>query len=625
MHRWSQLFIPTLREAPADAEVASHKLLLRAGYIRQLGAGLYSHLFLGNRALNKIIAIIREEMDTIGQEFHLPALNPREVWEESGRWSGMGGNMFRLKDRKGAELCLAMTHEEIMTTIARSELRSYKQLPQIWYQIQTKFRDEPRPKSGLLRVRQFLMKDSYSFDLDESGLDESYRRHDEVYRRIFTRCGLDFVAVEADSGSMGGSQSQEFMVYTDAGEDLIASSASGYAANVEKATSKLPPVQDLPATGDGKPELVHTPGKASIADVTEFFGIQAAQDIKCVAYIGTPAAAQREAESKEKVTPYPIVAFLRGDHQVNETKLNQVAGTTDLRPMMADELELHIGGPAGYLGPIGIAQVMGGDALNLLKTGVSADRVKGALRDNAAEGLRTIVIMDESLIGRENLVAGANKLDYHFRNVTPERDFVSTVIADMRTVNEGEPDPISGQPLRIGKAVEIGHIFKLGYKYSKSMGASVLNRDGKETTPIMGSYGIGIERILTAAIEQSAERFAALGQADAYTLPPTIAPFQVVVTVTNIKEGELLAAGENLTRQLTCAGIDVLLDDRDERAGVKFKDAELIGVPFRVAIGKKLAEGKVEVLNRLTNHTEDVPLDTASEYLRKVLAERAAK
>src|SRR5579875_1045598 len=269
MHRWSQLFIPTLREAPAEAEVASHKLLFRAGYVRQLGAGIYSYLPLGQRALNKIVRIVREEMDRIGQEFYLPALNPRELWEESGRWEVMGENMFHLKDRKGAELCLAMTHEEVMTSIARNELRSYKNLPQIWYQIQTKFRDEPRPKSGLLRVRQFLMKDAYSFDLNEAGLDESYRKHDRVYRRIFTRCGLEFVAVEADSGSMGGSQSQEFMVYTDAGEDLIASArdASGnvvYAANLEKATSKLPAVEDLAPTGAGTPELVHTPGKASI-------------------------------------------------------------------------------------------------------------------------------------------------------------------------------------------------------------------------------------------------------------------------------------------------------------------------------------------------------------------------
>ncbi len=263
MHRWSKLFIPTLREAPADAEVASHKFLLRSGYIRQLGAGIYNYLFLGQRSLNKIIAIVREEMDKIGQEFYLPALLPREPWEQSGRWTGMGDNMFRLKDRKGADLCLGMTHEEIMTTIARSELRSYKQLPQIWYQIQTKFRDEPRPKSGLLRVRQFTMKDAYSFDIDKAGLDKSFDLHDAVYRTIFSRCGLKFVAVEADSGSMGGSQSQEFMVYTDAGEDLIASCpVCGYAANLEKATSLLDPVAEMEPTGDGNPELVHTPGCA---------------------------------------------------------------------------------------------------------------------------------------------------------------------------------------------------------------------------------------------------------------------------------------------------------------------------------------------------------------------------
>ena len=309
MHRWSKLFIPTLREAPTDAEVASHKLLLRAGYIRQLGAGIYSYLPLGQRSLNKIIAIVREEMDKIGQEFFLPALNPAELWQESGRWSGMGDNMFRLKDRKGAELCLAMTHEEVMTSIARNELRSYKQLPQIWYQIQTKFRDEPRPKAGLMRVRQFIMKDSYSFDIDAAGLDESYNKHDAAYRAIFTRCGLNFVAVDADSGAMGGSQSQEFMVYTEAGEDLIASSASGYAANLEKATSTLAPVDDLAPTGDGLPELVHTPGKGAIAEVTEFFGIEASQDIKCVAFMGLAA--------KADAPPRPVVAFLRGDHQVN--------------------------------------------------------------------------------------------------------------------------------------------------------------------------------------------------------------------------------------------------------------------------------------------------------------------
>ena len=300
MHRWSKLFIPTLREAPADAEVASHKFLLRAGYIRQLGAGIYNYLFLGQRSLNKIIGIVREEMDKIGQEFFLPAIHPREPWEQSGRWTGMGDNMFRLKDRKGADLCLGMTHEEIMTSIARSELRSYKQLPQIWYQIQTKFRDEPRPKAGLLRVRQFTMKDSYSFDIDKAGLDKSFDLHDAVYRRIFTRCGLKFVAVEADSGSMGGSQSQEFMVYTDAGEDLIASCpVCGYAANLEKATSLAwSRWRRWQPTGDGTPELVSTPGCAAISDVAEFFKISPASDIKCVAYM----ALKRGAASGESRT-----------------------------------------------------------------------------------------------------------------------------------------------------------------------------------------------------------------------------------------------------------------------------------------------------------------------------------
>ena len=622
MHRWSKLFIPTLREAPADAEVASHKLLLRAGYVRQLGAGIYSYLFLGQRSINKIIAIIRQEMDTIGQEFLLPTLHPRELWEESGRWTGMGDNMFRLKDRKGAELALGMTHEEVMTSIARNELRSYKQLPQIWYQIQTKFRDEPRPKSGLLRVRQFLMKDSYSFDLDEAGLDASYEAHDRVYRQIFTRCGLEFVAVEADSGAMGGSQSQEFMVYTEAGEDLIASSPSGYAANLEKATSLLLPVEDLAPTGDGMPELVSTPGKASIADVTAFFGIQPSQDIKCVAFMGEPhksSAPSIPASSGwvGSTAPLrPVVAFLRGDHQVNETKLNALAGTAELRPMDPEELALHIGGPAGFLGPVGIAEVMTGGSHNGLKSGKPLDKLKGVSRDKPSEGLKTIVVMDLGLEGRANLVAGANQLDMHYRNVTPGRDFTPTLIADIRNINEGELDPIGRQPMRLGKAVEIGHIFKLGYKYSKSMGATVLNRDGKEVTPIMGSYGIGVERILTAAIETSAAR----SHGESYALPAAIAPFQVIVTITNVKEQPLVEAAEKIAADLDRAGFDVLLDDRDERAGVKFKDADLIGVPYRIAVGKKLAEGQVELLDRLQNETTDVQIAGIVSVLKEKLA-----
>ena len=612
MHRWSSLFIPTLREAPTDAEVASHKLLLRAGYVRQLGAGIYSYLFLGNRSVNKIVAIVRQEMDRIGQEFLLPALNPKEVWEASGRWSVMGDNMFRVKDRKGAELCLAMTHEEVMTDIARKELRSYKQLPQIWYQIQTKFRDEPRPKSGLLRVRQFIMKDAYSFDIDEAGLDLSYNKHDDAYRRIFSRCGLQFVAVEADSGSMGGSASQEFMVYTDAGEDLIASCPTcSYAANLEKATSQLTPVEDLPPAGEGTPELVHTPGKASIADVTEFFGILPSQDIKCVAFMGSTTTSQ---------SLRPVVAFLRGDHQVNETKLNSIVGTSELRPMTPEELELHIGGPAGFLGPIGIDEVMTNGSLNGLNSGKELSKIKGIFRNLPTEGLKTIVVMDLGLQGRTNLVAGANKPDYHFRNVTPARDFTPTLIADVRNINEGEPCPMDASPLRLGKAVEIGHIFKLGRKYTSSMGASVLNRDGKEVTPIMGSYGIGIERILTAAIETSA----ATNDGSAYALHPAIAPFHVVVTITNIKDADLLNAGEQLAADLTAAGLDVLLDDRDERAGVKFKDADLIGIPFRINIGRGITENKVELVDRLTSQTHNLSPAEAVQHLTANIARLCA-
>jgi len=589
MHRWSQLFIPTLREAPADAEVASHKLLLRAGYIRQLGAGIYSYLPLGQRALNKIAAIVREEMDKIGQEFLLPALNPAELWQESGRWTGMGENMFRLKDRKGAELCLAMTHEEVMTSIARNELRSYKQLPQIWYQIQTKFRDEPRPKSGLLRVRQFLMKDAYSFDIDEAGLDESYNKHDRAYRTIFTRCGLEFVAVEADSGAMGGSQSQEFMVYTEAGEDLIASSASGYAANLEKATSKLPLVTDLEATSD-KPEEIHTPGFRTIDEVGAFLKTQPQHQMKTMAYIVEhPEADQKQLKVVGKTRA--VVAFLRGDHQLNETKLSAVA-LGELRPMTPEEIAEVFHAPAGYLGPIGLTP-----APHPRKPGV-------------------LVVLDAALQGRTNLIAGANKEEYHLRNVTPGRDFTPTLIADIRNINEGEPDPIAGLPLRLGKAVEIGHIFKLGYKYTESMGARVLNADGKEVMPIMGCYGIGIERILTAAIESSAAKFGG----EQYALAPSIAPYEVVVTVTNVREEPLLTAGEAIAAQLEAAGIDVLLDDRDERAGVKFKDAELIGVPFRINIGKKLAEGQVELVDRLAATTTDVAVSAVTQHLKSLLA-----
>jgi prolyl-tRNA synthetase len=464
MHLWSKLFIPTLREAPADAEVASHKFLLRSGYIRQLGAGLYNYLFLGQRSLNKIIAIVREEMDKIGQEFYLPEILPKEPWTESGRWTGMGDNMFRLKDRKGADLCLGMTHEEIMTSIARGELRSYKQLPQIWYQIQTKFRDEPRPKSGLLRVRQFTMKDSYSFDIDKAGLDKSFDLHDRVYRTIFSRCGLKFVAVEADSGAMGGSQSQEFMVYTDAGEDLIASCpVCGYAANLEKATSILELVAELEPTGDGKPELIHTPGMGAIAEIAAFLKMCEANDIKCVAYMAT-------FSRSNGVAKVPVVVLLRGDHDVNEPKLISLLSANSLEFMDSDEIlnafvweardlakkpakglyESHVlktlTSPAGYLGPTDLKPLDVENFKFLQEHGIlpksftvfKDETIYGGLDPKASLRVyfdHPIVVLDKSLEGRKNMVCGANKLDYHLRNVTPGRDFAWTLAADIRSVN----------------------------------------------------------------------------------------------------------------------------------------------------------------------------------------------
>ncbi|HEY3927978.1 MAG TPA: proline--tRNA ligase [Candidatus Koribacter sp.] len=582
MHRWSQLFIPTLREAPADAEVASHKFLVRAGYIRQLAAGIYSYLFLGQRSILKITNIVREEMNKIGQEFFLPALNPREVWEASGRWTVMGDNMFRLKDRKGADLCLGMTHEEVMTEIARKELRSYKQLPQIWYQIQTKFRDEPRPKAGLLRVRQFTMKDSYSFDIDAAGLDISYQKHHDAYCRIFDRCGLRYFVVHADSGAMGGSGSQEFMVYTDAGEDLVASCAScDYAANLEKATSKLDLVADLAASGDGSPDLVHTPGQKTIEQVAAYLGVSPKNKIKTLAYVMVAPAGSKETKDRA------LVVLLRGDHMLNESKLGAAINGREVRPMQEEEIQQLFKSPAGYLGPL---------------------NVEWATRTD--ETGKPLLLLDEALVGRKNLIGGANKEEYHVKNLTPGETFQFSSSADLRTVNEGEGCPNCGHPLKVGKAVEIGHIFKLGYKYTKSMGATVLDKDGKEVAPIMGSYGIGMERILTASIEQAYDD-------NGFWLPAQIAPFEVVVTPTNVSDEKLATGAETLAAKLEAAGYDVLLDDRDERPGVKFKDADLVGIPVRVNVGKKFSEGKIEVIHRSTRESLDA---TIPEIIEKIAA-----
>ena len=557
MH-WSKCHIPTLREIPAEAEVVSHQLLLRAGYIRQLAAGVYSYLFLAQRSLLKITAIVRQEMDAIGaQEFLLPALNPAEVWRESGRWDAMGDNLFRLKDRFGRDLCLGMTHEEVMTSVARGELRSYKQLPQIWYQIQTKFRDELRPKSGLLRVRQFIMKDSYSFDLDAAGLDQSYDKHYQAYQRIFDRCGLTYAVVEAHSGAMGGSQSHEFMVASDAGEDYVVRCACGYAANLEKAVSQPVPPPAADPEGHHAPEPFHTPGRKTIADVAAFTNLPETAQMKSLVMV---------ADGK------PILALLRGDHQLSETKFSGVLLAQEVRPAQPDEIRQWFGAEAGSLGPVGVKTLR--------------------------------VIADEALRGRRNMVAGANRDDYHLRNVTPGLDFQAEYF-DLRQVAAGDTCATCGGVLQLNKSVEIGHIFKLGYKYSDSMGLRVSNEVGAEVSVIMGSYGIGIERILAAAIEL-------FHDADGMALPPSIAPFTVVITPVNNVDPKLRAAAESIYQACRNAGLDVLLDDRDERPGVKFKDADLIGIPYRITVGKKLSQGLVEIVDRRKRQSQDILLENAA-------------
>jgi prolyl-tRNA synthetase len=576
--RWSQYFIPTLREDPADAEVVSHKLLLRAGIVRQLSAGIYSYLPLGQRIALKVMQILREEMNRIGgQEFFLPALHPAEVWQESGRWDAIGDEMFRLKDRKGTDLCLGMTHEEVFTTIARSEIRSYKQLPQVWYQIQIKFRDEARPKSGLMRLRTFTMKDAYTFDVDRAGLDKAFLDQREAYQRIFTRCGIEFSIVEASSGSMGGSESNEFMARTDAGEDLIASCANcDYAANLEKATSRLPVVEDEP--GPDAPEEFPTPGVRTIEDLARPpYLVAANQQIKSLVYFATIDGEAR-----------PVLALLRGDHQLHEVKFGDALASTAARPAHPEEIRELLGASAGSLGGVGAKE--------------SARKANHDL----------FIIADAGLKGRRNMTTGANKDDHHIRGVSIERDLKVDRWADLRTVNSGEACPrCDSGSLEVFKGMEIGHIFKLGTKYSESMGARVLTADGKEVPIVMGSYGIGVERIITAAIEQN-------NDGDGIIWPKSISPFDVVVTITNIKDERLRDAAEKLYTDLRHAGLDVLLDDRDDRAGVKFKDADLIGIPYRITLGKKIADGAVELFDRRAKQSEDVKLDDVVSHVQKL-------
>ena len=568
--RLSQAFVPTLKEAPADAQVASHKLLVRAGFIRQLGAGIYDYLPLAKRTLAKVEAIIREEMDAIGgQEFFLPALHPAEIWKESGRWEVMGENMFRLKDRKGGDYGLGMTHEEIFTAIARDELRSYRQLPQVWYQIQTKFRDEPRPKSGLLRVRQFTMKDAYSFDVDRAGLDLRFEDQRRAYEKIFTRCGLEFVAVQAHSGAMGGSESTEFMVRTDAGEDLVAACPKcRYAANTETATSRIPPEQDGP--GLPRPEKFATPGVVTIEALEQKpYGVAAKRQLKTLIYM---------ADEK------PVVAVVRGDQELNEAKLQTATGAQVVRPAHPEEIPPLMGARAGSLGAVGFTKAR--------------------------------VLVDRSLAERKDMVTGANEDGFHLRGVDVARDVLPNAkLADLRTVGAGEGCPRCDGTLDVFKALEVGHIFKLGTKYSESMKATVLDAEGKQVPIVMGSYGIGVERIMAAAIELRHDE-------NGIRWPMAIAPFQVTV-LTLGPEPELRKAADELVDALGKAGVEVLYDDREDRAGVKFKDADLIGIPIRIAVGKKgLAEGKAEWKLRGEKAVELVPIGEVAA--RAAAAVRAA-
>ena len=552
--RWSSLFIPTLRDAPAEAEAVSHRLLVRGGFMRQLQSGHYSMLPLGWRVHQKVGEVIRQEMDAIGaQEFLLPAMHPASVWQASGRWESMGDEMFRLTDRKGADLALGMTHEEVFAGIA-SELNSYRDLPQLWYQIQWKFRDEPRPKSGLLRVREFAMKDSYSFDLDDAGLDLSFDAHHDAYQRIFRRLDLDALPVEASSGAMGGSASIEFMVESSAGEDDVAiCEGCGYSANVERATSALPEVENRP--GGDAPERFATPGIRTIAALSEA-GHPPEHQVKTLVY---------------RVDGAITLILLRGDHPFLEQKFVDATGAVEVAPADGDEIRAALGASPGSLGAVGVA------------------------------GLT--IYADESLRSRSGMTTGANKDDVHLEGVDVERDVAVDHWLDLRSILEGEACASCGVALRIARCIEAGHIFKLGRRYSEAMDVTVLDADGVNRVPTMGSYGIGVGRAMAAVAETHHDE-------NGLVWPMSIAPYEVVLTVVKVDHEESMGCAERLYDELRAAGVDVLLDDRAGRPGVKFADAELIGIPLRVTIGPRGLENSiVELTARTDGERHDVPVD----------------
>lgn len=563
--RASNLYAPTLRNTPAEAEIASHQLMYRAGMIRKTAGGMYTFLPLAWRTIRKIEQIIREEMDAAGgQEIMMPILQPAEFWQESGRWSAYGDEMMRLKDRHGREFCLGPTHEEMITALVRDEVRSYKQLPLMLYQIQDKFRDERRPRFGLMRSREFIMKDLYSFDKDVEGMNESYKKMYDAYTNIFTRMGLEFRPVEADNGAIGGGHSHEFTVLADAGESNIAvCTKCDYAASDEKA--ELKPIAEVPEE-ELPLEKVATPGTNTIESLCEFLKVPADKTIKAVAY----------QTDKDEL----VLAFIRGDHDVNEVKvINQIEGALDLR--MADEETIRAaGGCPGFMGPIGIK--------------------KG-----------THVLVDASVMNMHNAVTGANEADVHYKNVNPQRDFdkENIIVTDLRMVKEGDPCPHCGALMKMTRGIEAGQVFTLGTRYSKAMGATFLDENGKEKPLVMGCYGIGVGRTMAAAIEQNNDE-------QGIVWPRAIAPFEVVIVAVNAKKEEQLAYAEGIYEECRKAGLDVLLDDRRERAGVKFKDCDLIGYPVRVTIGPKAVdEDVIEVKVRKTGEVYNF---TREDYLGKV-------
>jgi prolyl-tRNA synthetase len=563
--RWTQLLIPTLKEDPAEAEAISHKLMVRAGYVRQLAAGIYVYLPLGQRVMDRVTAVIREEMNAIGgQEITMPILHPAEIWQQTGRWDDIGPEMFRLKDRGQRDMCLGMTHEEVVAWLAAHEIRSYRDLPQIWYQIQTKERDEARPKSGVLRTREFLMKDSYTLDRDDAGLDLAYERHREAYRRIFSRCGLRFHVVESDVGMMGGAGAHEFMAPSAAGEDQVALCAGcGYAANVELAGSRPAP---QPEGGDAVPfGEVTTPGARTIDEVCAFLKIPPALTIKTLMLVGPNG---------------PALALVRGDQHLHEKKLARLIGP--FRPAHRDEVRQHAGVEAGFLGPVGLDLP--------------------AYADLSLE------------VGR--YVCGANKGDTHLRGVVPGTDFAARFV-DLHEASAGDGCPACGKPLLVERVIEVGNIFKLGTKYSAPMRAMYLDERGEERPIVMGSYGIGPARIAAAAIEQSHD-------ADGIIWPSAIAPFDVHLLTVNAKDAAMVAMAEAAERALLEAGLAVLYDDRDERPGSKFKDADLLGVPVRVTVGSRaLKDGVLEVRSRRTKAEVRVPPEGVARAARELLAAAA--